>query len=81
MGQINKCLYCIKYPVTNIIKCVNFFDLTQRLWQNSKINFVHFLVQMRTRKFASEIYLPLISSKLNLLLSQSRNTVCIFEYA
>ena len=30
-----------------------------KLGQKSKNNFVRFLVQMRTRKFASEIYSPL----------------------
>ena len=30
------------------------------LWQKSKNNFVRFLVQMRTRKFAFEIYWPLV---------------------
>ena len=44
-----------------MIKSLHFFDLAhfQRLGQKSKNNFVHFLVQMRTRKFAFEIYLPL----------------------
>ena len=38
-----------------------FFYLThfRSLGQKSKNNFVRFLVQMRTRKFASEIYSPL----------------------
>ena len=30
MGQIkkNQCLYCIIYPLINVIKCIHFFDLT-----------------------------------------------------
>ena len=41
-----------------------FFDLThfRSLGQKSKNNFVWFLVQMRTRKFAFEIYWPLVIS-------------------
>ena len=39
-------------------------SLIYRLGQNSEINFVRFLVQMRTRKFASEIYWPLVVGKL-----------------
>ena len=34
------------------------FDLFWGLGQNSKNNFIRFLVQMRTRKFATEMYWP-----------------------
>ena len=40
------------------------FDLTyfRSLGQKLKNHFVHFLVQLRTRKFASEIYGPLVGA-------------------
>ena len=51
MGQIkNKYLYYIKYPWIDIIKLTHF----RGLGRIQKI-------EMRTRKFASEIYWPLVS--------------------
>ena len=52
----------IKYPLNIIIKWLHFFDLThfRSLGQKSKNNFFQFLVQMRTRHFAFEIYWPLL---------------------
>ena len=46
-----------------------FFDLIhfKRLGQKSKNNFVRFLVQMRTRKFAFEIYWPLLKKILTVI--------------
>ena len=55
MGQTkNKCLYYIQYPLIDIIKCLRDLDLTN--FRNQKNNFVRFLEEMRTRKFAFEIY-------------------------
>ena len=45
----------------DIIKWLHFFDLThfRSLGQKSKNNFIPFLAQMRTRKFAFDIKWPL----------------------
>ena len=65
MGQIKKmkALYYINLGVFNIIgNFIFLFDLfyiLSYIGQKSKTNFVRFLVQMRTRKFAYEIYWPL----------------------
>ena len=55
-----KPLFYIKYPLINMINCLHFlFNSFQRLGQKSKNNFNCFLEELRTRKFASEIYWPL----------------------
>ena len=56
-NQKIKGAYYVKYPHINIIKCIYFFDATHflRLGQKSKNNFVRFLVQMRSRKFAFQM--------------------------
>ena len=51
-----------EYPQIDMIKFLYFLDWTRFaafLGQNSKYDLVSFLVQMRTRKFASVIYGPL----------------------
>ena len=59
MGQIKKmkALYYINQGTFNIIEAL-FFYLNHfgSLGQEPKNNFVPFVVQMRTRKFAFEIY-------------------------
>ena len=62
MGQTKKLIPLLyQIPPNNMIKCLHFFDLTHFRGKGriQKNNFVRFLVQMRTRKFASEIYWPL----------------------
>ena len=59
MSQIKKikALYYINYGVFNTIEALIFvFDPFRSLEQKSKNNFIRFSVQMRTRKFAFEIY-------------------------
>ena len=64
---------------------ISLFDRFRSFEQKSKNNFVHSLGQMRTRKFASEIYWPLIStskvaSKLkNFLIAPSSSQLNIFS--
>ena len=52
-----KALYYINYGVFNTIEALIFYlKYFRSLGQKSKNDFINFLVQMRTRKFASEIY-------------------------
>ena len=48
----NKCVYYVKYPLINIIKCLHFFDLThfQRLGQKSKNSSVVFFGSNENKK-------------------------------